>query len=549
MAETVEDVIEGQEVTSAKEIYAWLSQFQGSDIRIALKRQHPKTHKGFPCGGTIDHFGQPVNEEEIADLHGGGKFQIVVHRPNPRHGTDKGAPPLIYAGAQTFEIAGPPKLDNIQGYQEYIRDQGGGNGEQRESTSAVEFAMNMANEGRRDALDRADRLENNRGGGMDPEMLETIVGPLRDQNAAYQAQIAELIGKEPDRKGEDRLFDVLGTKEVSHSNAIQSIRTEHDSELRQVRDFHLEDLRRRDERIERQLDDMRRSHDREIAAMQRSGDQSTDTLRSSYEMRIQSLDFEIKRLDRELKEAKTETATLRAKKEVGPVDQLQSLVAIKEGFDKLSPPPEPEEATPGWQRVLETVGGPVIEKLFKGGGEAPQALPPAMMNVQGPDGKIHQVPVEMVQRAQAAKAAGVDIEDAELEEPEIHLDPEDVQKAVSFIEIAYGNGTPPEILGQTVRASGLMPPALLAYLKTNGVDHFMDNVAQIQDSSRLATIDGRMYLRAVVQFLLNGTTDVPEEPTEAATQAPETSEEEVESPEVDEVDIDEPEPEPDSPVE
>jgi hypothetical protein len=203
---------------------------------------------------------------------------------------------------------------------------------------------------------------------------------------------------------------------------------------------------------------------------------------------------------------------------------MQGLVEIKNAMEAIMPTPADEAPKAGWERAVDAVlGSPIIEgiaqRVAEGGAVTPEE--PAMVNIRKPDGSVVAVPAAYVAQMQAQKAAresqGDDAQPKTQAEPEINVDPKDVEKAVMFIEAALRNGTPPEIFAASAR--NMMPAEILSYIKTRGVDHFLNNVAKLEDSSPLATVVGRQYVRQVAKFLLEGTTDLaddePDSPMES----------------------------------
>ncbi|MCJ7795426.1 MAG: hypothetical protein MUQ56_01425, partial [Thermoleophilia bacterium] len=187
------------------------------------------------------------------------------------------------------------------------------------------------------------------------------------------------------------------------------------------------------------------------------------------------------------------------------------LVALKSGFDSLVPAAvEAEEKESGIVRAIEAVANSDIARGFASrimSGQSQNAEPKEqMIRVRRKDGAVVQVPRSVVERAQAAKVAAR--EAAAQPGAPIVLDPKDVQMALGFIEQAYKNGQPPEVLAASAR--NLVPASILSYLKSEGVDHFLNKMAKIQDGSPLATVDGRMYVRKMAKFLIDGTTELDE---------------------------------------
>ena len=504
-------------------IYDWLTGFGSRTLKVTLKRTYPMTYKGVQVKGVVGVYDQPISEEDVRDEHGGGRFQIIVNYP--KRNSKTGKMNMAYGGSRTFEIAGPPKIDPLLHGDDDEDDDDSGNGA---SDGPIGQAMSMAERLSREARDEARQLRNQQGSGSLRD-LAVLVDPLKEQNAALarllaqrDTQILELATKPVDKSGEDRLFDVLGNKETSHANALDAIRQQHDSELRQLREFHREEIRRREDRLGKEIESARQAHQRELDTVKLAHQQSLDSQRHGFEMRIEGLKEITKRLERELTEARTELAALRAKKDMSPTDQMQNLVTLKQGMEALGlaggAGDEPNKGT--IERILEgAMNSPLAEALAdRLGGVTPeqmeamqaaQAQPEAMIAVRGPDGQVRQLPASMIARAQAARAAQEEAEAQPEGPPAPQLDPKDVERAVMFIEAAYKNGTDPGVLAASAR--NMLPEAMLDYLKQVGVDHFLNNVAKIQTGSPLATTRGRTYVRQVATFLISGSTDLENE--------------------------------------
>jgi hypothetical protein len=310
-------------------------------------------------------------------------------------------------------------------------------------------------------------------------------------------------------------------KEVTHGNNIQAIRIAHESEMKEMRSFHRGEISRREDRFEKELDNVRKAAEREVDTLKAAHQVAVDSQRIGFEMRIDGLKDQKKQLERELNESKTELAALRGRKDMTPVQQMQGLVEIKNAMESIMPTPDEASPKAGWERALEAiVGSPFMEgvgqRIAEGGPAAAQPEPEEqMVRIKRPDGQIVNVPASYVAQAQAARAARAQasgMEDAppEAQSPEITVDPADVQKAVVFIEAAIRNGTPAEIFAASAR--NMMPADILAHIKSKGVDHFLNNVAKLEDGSPLATVVGRTYVRKVAKFLLEGTTEGVDDP-------------------------------------
>jgi uncharacterized protein (DUF2164 family) len=512
-------------------MYDWLSELGSTGaIKAKLKRIKPKStvFKGrvVNCGGTLDEYEEPVTEEQIRQEHGGGKFQLVVQHLGKNK---NGNPQWKYHGARTFEIAGDPDVRRL------ILESGEDVGHDTAAPDGpVSQAMNMALRVAQDAQDRADR---DGGGGMDHEAMRMMLDPLNTQIetlarslAAKEQQVFELLNKPVDTTSQDRLFGIMESKEATHGNNLQAVRIAHESEMKELRSFHRSELGRREDRFERELDNSRKATDREIESLKAAHQVAIDSQRVGYDMRIDGLKDQKKQLERELNELKTELAALRGRKDMTPVQQMQGLVEIKNAMESIMPSAAEDTPKAGWERAIDAVmGSPLLEgvaqRIAEGPpgaedspamGGMPQGQPgEQMVQVRRRDGQIVTVPASYVAQAQAAKAAreqatGMADAPPQQQEPELSIDPRDVEKAIMFIEASIRNGTPPEIFAASAR--NMMPTEILTYIKGKGVDHFLNNVAKLEEGSPLATVVGRTYVRKVAKFLLEGTTEGIDDP-------------------------------------
>lgn len=494
----------------------WLACFGGDDVRAVLKRDTPTVWDGIPIKGTICTYNELISEEEIQAQHGGGKYQLKVMVPRENGGYE-------YAGATTFMISGEPRVAGVTGRNKTDAVAT----PQQESGQAV--VLGAMRDMTRDAMDRARESEKN--SGTDMAMIQTLLAPMQAEVTALNArlvekdrQLHELLSKPVDTKPQDRLYEIMGIKESSHGNTLSALREGHETEMRSVRDFHRDELRTRESRFERELEHVREASKREINTMETAHGQALTSQRLGFEMRIDGLKDTTKRLEREVDATKKELAELRGRKDLTPLDQIQSLVSLKSGLEALVPVPDGEPAKTGLERMAEVVmGSPLAEgiaaRIAGSGMGGPQMYeqPPQpqdgaqLVNFEKPDGTIVQIPQHMVDRIQAEKqrraeaAAGGE---GQQELPEI--DPADLAKAVTFIEAAIRNGTEPEIFARSAR--NMMPEAILLHLRHRGVDEFLNNMPQLQSGSPLTTVPGRVWVKKVAKFLIEGTTEGVTEP-------------------------------------
>ena len=508
-------------------MYDWLSDLGTTGaIKAKLKRIKPKTtiYKGrvVNCGGTLDEYEEPVTEEQIRQEHGGGKFQLIVQIMGKNKG---GNPQWKYHGSRTFEIAGDPDVRRLLLAEDMPDKDSASSGD-----GVVAQAMNMSMRLTQDAQDRADASQ--RTGGTDHEAMRMMLEPMQQQIAtlsaaltAKETQVFEMLNKPVDNTSQDRLFGIMESKETAHGNNLQTIRIAHEAEMKELRSFHRGEIVRREDRFEKEIDNSRKATDREVESLKSAHQVAIDSQRIGFDMRIDGLKDQKKHLERELSENKTELATLRGRKDMTPVQQMQGLVEIKNAMEAVMPSAVEEVPKAGWERALDAMmGSPLLEGVAQRIAEGPpgeQAQQEPMVQIRRQDGQVVSVPASYVAQAQAARAAreqagGEDPAPAPQEqEPEMSIDPVEVKKAVLFIEAAVRNGTAPEIFAASAR--NMIPANILTYIKVKGVDHFLNNVAKLEDGSPLATVIGRTYVRKVAKFLLEGTTEGIDEPEPAAS--------------------------------
>lgn len=523
MADAAATPLEQNERDEQQAVYEWMTSLgtEGA-IRVKLKRLWPKQvrHKGRmvqTSGFLKPDYEEVIDEERIFADHGGGKFQIWVQTlSNKGKG---GAPKYVYAGSRTFEIAGDPNLKSL-----LIEDDDEASERSRYEASdgPVSQAMSLAHTMSREAQERADRLEEQMRsqGGTDWQMIEAVMQPLRDQlqalaqeNASLQQQLFSKLGEKPDTSGQDRLLSIMENKEVGFGNSLESIRIQHQSELSQLREFNREEIKRREARFEKELDHAREGMKQQVASLERANQQALDSQRLGYEMRIKSLEDMLAQARSDAASLKVELGEVRGRKELTPLQSIQGLVELKNGFEALVPSGGGEPERSGWERALDTVmGSPLLEGIAArvagaGAVEEEQPQQEQMVAIRRKDGQIVHVPASYVAQAQAAAAqrqAEANGETPAQPAPP-QIDAADVQKAILFMEAAFRNGTSPEIFAKSAR--NMVPGDILAYIKQQGVDHFLNGVAKLEDGSPLATVVGRTWVRKVAKFLLEGTTD------------------------------------------
>jgi hypothetical protein len=498
----------------SRELYEWLSSLSAQgEIKVELFRKDPPTWKGVKTSGLLETFDAPISHEHVANTHGGGRYQIKVQR---RGLNKRGNPIWEYSTARTFEVAGHPNLEplmrpipkELEEQQQQAAQAAASRVSAAEaSAQPVAQAMAMAQQLMRDSQEEARYLREQQGrpaSGSD-EAMRMLVDKLGDQVADLQRallakdeRLLAAMTQKPDTSMHDRLFDVLDHSTKDHSSRINEIRIAHDAEMRAIREGHRDELRAKEDRIQREIDSVRAGHQREVESIKEAHRSAMDALKLSYQTRIDGLEDQIRRLDRELTEAKTEMAQLRSRKEQGPLEQVEGLVKLRNGLEALTGKDEGDEddgkGKSTAERVIHalmnsSVAQGVAERISRAA--APPQEP--MVAVRRKDGQVAYVPQSYIaaaqmqaqQRAEEEAAAGP------------RIDPEAMQRAVLLLETAYRNGQAPATVA--ISARGMVPGDILGYLQREGVDTFLNEA--VPDQSPLCSVAGRQWVRQIAAAL------------------------------------------------
>ena len=495
-----------------QEIYEWINDLGGTgEVRVELYRKSPTMHKRTKVDGHLQTYDGPIELSEIADSHGGGKFLLRV---KVKRTSGKGAGTWKIASSRTLDIAGHPKLDNLQSEEDEDAPSGpwapaaAGQGPFPFPMPAappvpdhmgrvMDMAHTMANEAREELREMRSVASRN---GADPHLLSTIdslqqtMQTLQSQIASKDQRILELLSTPSDHHTEDKLHEQLRQASADHAARIAELRTAHESELRQSRDFARDDLKRREDRFDREMDRVTKSHDRDIDNLKESHRAALDAQRQSFETRIDALKDNITRAERELSEARSELAALRARKDVSIGDQLKTIASLRESMDSVWPSASgSDEPESKWERALSTVlGSPTLQRLAgRVSGEDETAQPPDdRVAVRQKDGSVVRLPrsyIEAMQQQQQTAATAAPTASGEPKTGaakaratarDLRLSRADVSRAVQLLEHAYRNGHAPKTVALTAR--NMVPTNILAFLRSQGVDAFLSELAQIK---------------------------------------------------------------------
>lgn len=467
-------------------------------IRVTVIREHPKSWGGRNIEGTLETYDEPISEEEIRELYGGGKYKLVIKSQNA-----KGS--FVYFASRRIRIAGDPKLDGL------ITTRGSQNEDSTVVRDALRMSQNMIDRAQR----RADRVEEaNRRGGQNNATLNLLMAELRaarEESARKDARLLELVSSKPEISSAEVL---LGKAMEVESARILAVQSRMDSELRTRAEIHkteLDRLHQRFEDIARRQED---AHKREIDILRQSLDMQIATLKVSYEGQIEGYKREITHLDRQLTEAQQKVTELREKKEKSLIESVTELAATKEALESLSGGKEGSVL----ERVVTSVMGSSLAEgvaaRIAGGPEAmgaavPEA--PAVDQDQQPDIPIDR-PVQLPDgRVIVRRSDGRIMElrprqkSQPTGKPVVLVKEEDIEQILPFMESALASDTDPSEFIRTARslAPGVVSGPVQDLLKSQGADAFLAFVTKVNPRSPLVSEQrGRNWVRKVAAVLL-----------------------------------------------
>lgn len=490
-------------------------------VRVSISRVEPDRirvdGKDYKVEGHLGTYAEFLDEERIADLHGGGKYHLKITRKGPTGSFN-------YYANRTVKIAGEPKIDKLPVNPKETAPVSAapaesGGGVMKEMVGLLRHEL--------------DRSRDQKAPGLDPAMA-AMLAQMREDMRASQAEAAELrrslialqTAKPPEDPIKDKLLSSLVDGQSGH---VEALRIRHEAELRQIKDSAVQDLKRLEDRHDRAMSEMRQSHElalatlkqgfeREIAAMRVSNEVAAQATKAAQDVQVRTLEGDIKRLERDIEAKDRELERLRDKKDKSIIEQIKEFKVLKEAVADTDGSSE-ESSTIG--KIVEAATSPAavegIGKIFGrlGGGPSQMATPvqaqalahPARPRVvRDASGQRYvQAGDRLVPVKPAPKVIATE-DGTQIQGPSV--EPADVQKLVSYLESAYGASTDPALVAQSGRP--FVPEEVMAWIreqdteKTSGVELFLAKVAKIPASSPLASQGGRNWLRKVGKALVGG---------------------------------------------
>ena len=491
--------------TEEKALRDWILGFGLAEnaFKVVVSRRYPKmafdktTGREIKVNGHLETVYEFIDDEHLKSRHGGGTFTVQVHSK------DAGGR-WKYLKQRDIEIAGDPRTDNLP---HTMADEKAApapsSAPPAESPTIIQRAF--------DTLEKQiDRAHQASAPPPPPQDLTAILDLMKATLAQRDAEIGELRRsltelqqREPPK---DEIKDkLLGSLIDGESGRITAIRTQHESEIRMMKESAVENERRLRDGFERDRTAIVQSHERELQSLKTSNEVTLSAIKTSFETQTKILEGQVKQLERQVDRLEAENKELRAKKEKGVIEMVKDMREIKEAFSDEED--EKEETT--FDKIAGMIANPdtlrfaqgLITKTPPGAAPGvPVATPPRPVPrykkqiVQMPDGTKMQLNEDGSLQGPVKKKPVVP---GQVDIPEVP--PEQVAMAVSFLEQAFGKQTPPDEVATSVR---MMIPAETSHaIAAVGIDTFMNKVAKLPPTSPLATQKGRVWVREVAKLL------------------------------------------------
>jgi hypothetical protein len=472
-------------------------------VKVRVTRTSPKVWKGLNVGGSLATYDHYIDEDWIREHHGGGNFMLEVKKPRT-NGSG-----WVIAGSRAIAIAGDPRTDDV------FRDSPAGVPAVAPNTAGADMLVKAAFGSMERQLERAQaQPPQPQNHGTDVATMQLLLAPLQSQINQMgemlrekDSQLAEM--RRPPPVEVDPIKDKMFSALIDGDSArVVSMRAQHESELRTLRELSIASEARLRDAFDRDRQAINMAHEREM-----------NTLRSSYDMKVASqdtmngtikslLEGEIRRLESSLTEARTELVALRAKKDKTIIEQATEFAAIKEAIGDITGSDEKEKST--LEKVMEVAGNlPAVQGLIGklGEAQAPAPPPPQPMArprpqlMTGPDGNLYrQMPNgDMVMVRERKKVAAPAVPG----QPVIpDIAPATIAAAVGFLESAYRGGQEASEVATSVRS--MVPGDVLTAIRELGIDGFLTQVAKLDSTSPISTQGGRNWSRKLGKSLLEG---------------------------------------------
>lgn len=475
----------------------------------------PQTGRSIKCDGHLKNYSKFVDEEFLAEKHGGGTLRLRIQRQN-----EKGT--YVYVKSRDVQISGDPKIESLH---RNLPPASSAPQQPQNGDSTNKDLVKQTFDVLKDELNHARNKAATPAPSHDPsgtlDAIRLAIEPLQAQLALMSQQLIEkdkIIAQANQRPAP--VEDPFKATMLEHmmkdgANQVQMVRVAYEAEIRALKEGHNQDIARAQDRWERERQYITMQHEREIAGIKQSHEISLAAVKGSFDTQTTLLQGTIRSLERENDSLRSDVKELRAKKEKTIIESAKELEAIRDvvgggeeksvGAKILDVVTDPN----AWEAVGSIVnrnkpqaGQPGMPPGMPG---MPPGMPPQQMApqrpsiIKGPDGQRYVMhPNGQITGPVKKKKKVSPTGEAEPELPEI--DPGTINQVVTVLENAFSGNQPPEIVAQSF--STMIPEEIKMALRDHGVDVFMSKVAKLQSGSPLSTQAGRNWLRKVSEALL-----------------------------------------------
>lgn len=481
-------------------------------FKISVSRKEPEQARDPATGrmvkvdGHLKTYTQKIDQEFIASRHGGGRFELKFLK-KAADGSYK-----IHT-KRVIDIAGDPRTDDVprnieptSNSRDPVPQSGSG-----ESPSIVKDVLSVMKDQLDKANDRATHVTSPNG--PDPTMM-MLLEEMRRTNQQQAAEMREMRKEaaeqravKPEKPEGDAFKDGLVKQLLDgDSTRLQAVRDRFESELRQAKDYALENERRLRDSFERERDKIEQSHQRELAFVKQSHEMQLAAFKSSLDTSKEVLNAQIKSLERENGTLRDEVKELRAKKEKGPLEIAKEMEVYQNVFGGKD-----DDNKDTADKIIDVLTNPAAIEFAQGIVGKKQPAPQ-----QQPQQQVPQRP-QIVRDRQSGEtfavrgnelvpvrkkgqkvAVGEGEQKAEVEIPAI--DTQKLEMAISYLERAYSGNQDPEVVAQS--AKPVLPEEILQSIQTLGIDVFFAKVAKLPSASPLSTQAGKNWIRKVGKALV-----------------------------------------------
>lgn len=497
---------------------------QGGGFRVAVTRveptefRDPATGQFVSTGGLLRTYDEIIDDEFISKRHGGGKYSCRILR------ADQSGSFRFYKHV-TIKVAGDPRTDDVNRTVTTTAAPVVPAAQTGESPSVAAKALDMMSQqlARMSDERKPDKT-------IDPALMMVMEqmredGRRRDAESArreeaLERQLSELrtqlaVASKPT---EDPFKDKLLSSMVDgESGRILTVRAQHESEVRMMREQAQANERAIRDGHQRELDKLEASFQREILALKHSNEVALQAVSTAAQTQASLLTSDRDRLLRENDHLRDEIKELRQRKDKSTIETLHEMKKLKEMFEDDEGGGGDKSALDKFMEHAPSVGEFIARAVSK----APQGPQVAAQTPTAParpvvakdqDGNRFVITPDGIRAPVKRKPKVIPAQmspDGTVIVPELVLpevDADTMKRVIGMLQAAYDGNQEPETVAMTFRDH--IPDSIKGWIRDHdsdsqsGVDLFMSKVAKLPNTSTLSGQRGRTWLRKVGKALI-----------------------------------------------